>query len=60
MKNMRDLAREICKLEGKKVQVNIAQVSEVLCCLVDIIARQPLRVVKILMTRTERYIKKYR
>ncbi len=28
--NLNDLAKEICKREGKKVQVNIAQVKEIL------------------------------
>lgn len=31
--NLNELAQEISKLEGKKVQVNIAQIKEVLKCL---------------------------
>lgn len=34
--NLNDLAKEICKREGKKVSVNIAQVKEILKILIDI------------------------
>lgn len=36
----KQLAREICKREGKRQQVNIAQVSEILRCLEDIVDEQ--------------------
>lgn len=35
--NMNQLAKEICKKEGKKKQINIAQVKEILGCLSDIL-----------------------
>lgn len=35
--NLNELAKEICKREGKKKQVDIAQVKEVLRVLMDII-----------------------
>lgn len=38
--NFQKLAREICKREGKKQQVNIAQVNEVLRCLCDILVER--------------------
>jgi hypothetical protein len=37
----KELAREICKREGKKQGVNIAQVSEILRCLGDILLEKP-------------------
>ncbi len=36
----KELAREVCKREGKKQGVNIAQVSEVLRCLGEILAEE--------------------
>ena len=41
MKNLRDLAVAVCKLEGKKKQVNIAQMSETLSCLGKVLAAKP-------------------
>ncbi|MFQ5335276.1 MAG: hypothetical protein ACE5DN_04310 [Flavobacteriales bacterium] len=35
--NLNQLAKEICLIEGKKKEVNIAQVKEVLRCLGDIL-----------------------
>ncbi len=37
----KELAKLVSSLEGKKVQVNIAQISEVLACLRFIIASSP-------------------
>lgn len=35
------LAKELCKIEGKKKQMNIAQVSEVLSALSKLLRQQP-------------------
>lgn len=37
VKNLNEVAKIICQLEGKKVEVNIAQVKEILSILSDII-----------------------
>lgn len=46
MKNFNKLVVELCKKEGKKVQVNVAQMSEVVKCLFDIAAENPELVAK--------------
>lgn len=38
--NLNDLAKAICALEGKKVELNIGQVKEVLLCLGKVLAKQ--------------------
>ena len=38
---MSDLAMILCEKEGKKKQVNIAQMQEVLACLSDVMIRDP-------------------
>lgn len=48
MKTLKDLALELCRREGKKKGVNIAQMSEILARLVDIGAEQSLAVFTIL------------
>lgn len=36
--NLNELARELCELEDGKEQINIAQVKEILCCLIFLLA----------------------
>lgn len=39
--NRKELAVEVCKNEGLKKQVNVAQVAEVLKCALDVMASLP-------------------
>lgn len=48
MKHLRDLAVAVCKLEGKKQQVNIAQMSETLKCVGKVLAGKPASTLSIL------------
>jgi hypothetical protein len=44
MKNRKDLARRLCKMEGKKKQVDIAQMAETLKNLGILMEEDPIRV----------------
>lgn len=46
--NWNDVARDISELEGKKVQVNIAQIKEVLSCFRTLFRRYPVQLMKLL------------
>lgn len=49
--NLNDLAKEVCKLEKGKKEVNIAQVKEVIRCLCVVIGRDPIGVTQLLLKR---------
>lgn len=50
----KELAREVCRREGKRQQVNIAQVSEILKCLAGMIAERPFTVLGLLCERASK------
>ena len=49
MKNLKDLAKKLCECEGKKRQVNIADMAETLKYLCILIAQNPITVIRILL-----------
>jgi hypothetical protein len=51
----KELAQELCRREGKNVGVNIAQVSELLDCLIDIIMDRPTETMKLLADSADLY-----
>jgi hypothetical protein len=53
MKTFNDLAVELCKREGKKKQVNVAQMAEIVHCLCVLLSKKPLQTLLILVKRAE-------
>lgn len=51
MKNLNELAQAVTLMEGKKVELTIAQVKEVIKCLTCLIAVDPLNVIFLLTKR---------
>jgi hypothetical protein len=58
--NLNTLAVEVCKREGKKVQVNIAQVKEVIRCTMDVLADHNWPMVGLVQAQAIRAYKKTR
>jgi len=52
--NLNDIAKVICEGEGKKKQVNIAQVKEILRVICDICAERPFTMMRLLFPHNER------
>jgi len=52
--NMRDLARQIAKHEGKKIGVNIAQISEIMGLVADCFYADQDRIIQLLYSAGKR------
>lgn len=53
LKNMNDLATEVCAREGKSVETNIAQVKEILRCVRELFCEKPLTMLKLFLNLKE-------
>ncbi len=49
MKNLNDLALQLCKYEGKTKQVNVAQMKEIVKCLRELIKLEPVKTLRLLL-----------
>ncbi len=56
--NLNDLAKEICKREGKKVRVNIGQIKEILRITIDILNEYVIAKAQAMVTKNQELVSK--